>query len=129
MFSMNTFAQSGNLLAANLTDNSLYLGDMSVTDHSADVTDVNTTRFYEIPVSAVHFEMDPTTNIIDIDITNKVQYTKAELLSKDTNQTIQNLELNESNNSVDVSNVESGTYYIILSNDEGKVFSEKIIIL
>jgi|GEM_PF-6009498 len=33
------------------------------------------------------------------------------------------------NQSVDVSTVDAGTYYLILSNEEGKVFSEKIIIL
>lgn len=126
---MKSFAQSNDLLAANLDDNSSYYEDIMNVESSEDVSDLNSTKIYNVPTSAVSIEMNTTTASIDIDFNQNIRYTKAELLSKDTNETLQSLEMDKGNQSVDVSKVSSGTYYLILSNDEGKIFSEKIIIL
>lgn len=128
-FSMNSYAQSNDLLAANLDNDVSYYDDVMNIESTEDASDANTVKYYNVPKSAVSFEMNLNTSAIDIDINNNVTYTKAELLSRDTNETLQSLEMNEGTQSVDVSKVTSGTYYIILSNDEGKVYSEKIIIL
>jgi len=129
LFAVNSFAQADNLLASNLTDGPSYFEDTMDDINTIDVSDVNTVKNYEIPVAAVSFEMNPSTNVIDIDINNDVKYTKAELLSKDSNETVQSLNIDEDNQSVDISQINSGTYYLILSNEEGKVYSEKLIIL
>jgi len=72
--------------------------------------------------------MDPVSNLINIDINNEVIYTKAELLSSETNKTVRTTNLDSDNKSVDLNNIDSGSYYLILSNEKGDVFSEKLII-
>ena len=126
---MKSFAQSNDLLAANLDNEGSYYEDVMNIESEEDLSDYNTTKIYNVPASAVSVGINLNSNSIDIDVNNTVKYTKAELLSKDTNETLQSLDMDKDSQSVDVSKVTSGTYYLILSNDEGKVFSEKIIIL
>lgn len=129
LFSMKSYAQSNDLLAANLDNDISFYGDVMNIETSGDVSNINDTKYYDVPQKAVSFEMNLSTTSIDIDINNDEKYTRAELLSKDSNETLQTQKLNENNQSLDLSQVSSGTYYLILSNDEGKVFSEKIIVL
>jgi len=121
-----SFGQSDALLASNDIESISFDKKSEI---RVEMSNANTPKIYTIPQAAVNFDMNPETNVIDIDINNNVNYTKAELLSKDTNQTVQSLNMSAENQSVDVSTVNAGTYYLILSNEEGKVFSEKIIIL
>lgn len=129
LFSMEGFAQSNDLLASSLDSEGSYYEDVIDTESEEYLSDYNTTKIYNVPASAVSLGMNLSSNSLNIDVNNTVKYTKAELLSKDSNETMQSLDMNENSQSVDVSKVGSGTYYLILSNDEGKVFSEKIIIL
>lgn len=119
-------AQSNTLLASNNLD---IINDNNTALVVLDESDANTPKYYDIPEEAVTFEMNPSNNQINIAVNNDIKYTKAELLSKESNTTVQTLKLKEDNKTVDVSSVDSGTYYLILSNEEGNVFSEKIIIL
>jgi len=119
-------AQSNALLASNSEMVSFETKLVSESTNSA--SKKSTPKYYTVPESKVGFQMDPVSNLINIDINNEVIYTKAELLSSETNKTVRTTNLDSDNKSVDLNNIDSGSYYLILSNEKGDVFSEKLII-
>jgi len=57
------------------------------------------------------------------------KYSKAEILEVQSNKTVKEVDLNDSNRKVDMSNISAGSYYLILTNDSGEIHSEQIVIL
>lgn len=62
-------------------------------------------------------------------IDKEQKYSRAELLNEETNKTVIKKKLTTADDAVDIKLVPPGSYYLILSHDNGDVYSEKIIIL
>ena len=125
-----SIAQSNTLTTSTIADHNQSNNDRkSISNEVVNYSEASTPKSYDIPKSAATFRLSSESGLLNIDVNNNVKYTKAELLSKQDNITVQSLQINESSSSVDISKVNAGTYYMILSNKEGDVFSEKITIL
>ena len=125
-----SIAQSNNLLASNIVDHEVNFNDHYTNSlDGADYSVATTSKNYDIPESATSFRMNTTTGLLNIAVKSNIKYTKIELLNKNSNTTIQTLEINGSKESVDLSEVDPGTYFMILSNKKGDILSEKLIIL
>lgn len=125
-----SIAQSNNFLASNVSDH-----DINYNDHYTNSLDganysvATTSKRYDIPESATNLQMNSTTGLLNIAVKSDIKYTKIELFDKKSNTTIQTLEISGSKESVDLSEVDPGTYYMILSNKKGDILSEKLIII
>ncbi len=95
--------------------------DSEVSNLSVDTKDI----YFDVPAQVSQFNTQ--TKLFSI-ANGTTKYSQAELLDKAGNKTIKTVELAESNRSMDMSDVPSGSYYMILTNDSGEVHSEKIII-
>ena len=125
-----SIAQSNNLLVSNFSSSNINSSDLNPFDlNESDITNISTSQSNDIPESASHFQLNTLTNELNINVNSEVVYTKAELLCKTTNTTVQSLQINGGKESVDLTNTNPGTYYMILSNENGDILSEKLIIL
>ena len=122
-------AQSNTLFASSdinieETSNESYLLD----NEFEDFNNVSESESYDTPTNSSIIKMH-TIGLLDINVNSNVKYTKAEILNKDSNLIVKSLPMNEGMKSINISELKPGSYYMILSNDSGDVFSEKIIIL
>jgi len=122
--------QSENLLASNdIGSEYLSYDSKEVYRTTANASPKNAIKHYEMPKKSVDLKLGSNRNWINISVNNTVKYTKAELLNSTSNETVHTLQLNSSQSSVNIAEVASGTYFLILSNNAGDIFSEKLIIL
>ncbi len=128
MFLFVNIASAQNLTAdISSTVQSDFLTDFSSIDEEIiESSEASTEVYYDIPEQVSHFNW--RTKSFDI-AEGTVKYTQAELLDEDSNETVKTVKLSKSKSKVDMSDVPSGSYYLILSNDAGEVHSEKIVIL
>lgn len=121
-----SIAQSNNLIAANDLDlDGLNLYKLDNVDYSKSYS----SKKYEIPENSSVFQMKSAFNELSINVKSEITYTTAELLSKTDNSTVYDMQINGNKESIDLSQTKPGTYYMILSNEDGDVLSEKITIL
>jgi hypothetical protein len=73
--------------------------------------------------------VNPFTNHLKIVPKDQVEYTKVQIIKKGTGLTIAKQDLKNGNNVLDMSNIESGVYILIMTNAERNIHSEEITIL
>ncbi len=123
-------AQTNTLLASSFVDPSSNLDDhYPLTIEETDYSESTISKSYDIPSSASIFEMDMSSNELKVHSNSDVIYTTAEILNKDSNTTVQKVQIKGGVESIDLSDVATGSYYMILSNEKGDILSEKITIL
>lgn len=123
-------AQTNTLLASSFVDPSSNLDDhYPLTIEETDYSESTISKRYDIPSSASIFEMDMSSNELKVHSNSDVIYTTAEILNKDSNTTVQKVQIKGGVESIDLSDVATGSYYMILSNKKGDILSEKITIL
>ena len=128
MFLLTNVVLAQNLTAdISSTSVSDYINDFtSLDDEVSKLKETSKDVYYDVPVQVAKFKWRTKTFEIAKEVT---KYSKAELLDEFSNKTIKTVKLDEFNSSVDMNDVPSGSYYLILTNDAGEVYSEKILIL
>ena len=121
-----SFAQ--NLTASvNITSDLEYFNDLSMVETlTTDYGKIEEDQYYKIPAQVSKF--DSRTKAFYISSEGS-KYSKAEILEVTTNKTLKEVDLQVSKRKVDMSDIPSGSYYLILTNDSGAVHSEQIVIL
>ena len=128
-FLMNMMSAQDNLIAStsstpNPTD---FFNDFTSFDSDMRLSsEADEEVYFDVPEQVSRFDWKTQSFAI---ADGQVQYSKAEVLDEESNETIKVVKLQESNRTVDMSDVPSGAYYLILTSDDGKVHSEKILIL
>jgi len=129
MFFMMNMVSAQDLLIASTSNTSPtdFLNDYtSVESDSGIASEADTEVFYDVPVQVSHFNW--RTKSLEI-TEGPIHYTNAEVLDEKSNETLKSVKLTKTKPNVDMSDVPSGSYYLILTSDDGKVHSEKILIL
>lgn len=128
MFLLVNVVSAQNLTAdISITSDSDFLTDVTSFDsESEDFYEESEDVYYDVPVQAAEFNWRTKSFHI---ASGAVEYNTAELLDEVTNKTVKTVKLTDSNRKVDMIDVPSGSYYLILTNDSGQVHSEKIVII
>lgn len=128
-FLMNMMSAQDNLIAStsSTTSPTDFFNDFTSFDSDMRVSsEADEEVYFDVPEQVSHFDWKTKSFAIS---DSSVKYSKAEVLDENSNETIKVVKLLESNGNVDMSDVPSGAYYLILTSDDGKVHSEKILIL
>ncbi len=73
--------------------------------------------------------VNPYNNQLMIVPTDDIKYTKIQIIKKGTGISVIKKKIDKGNNMIDMSNIESGKYILIMTNDERNLYSEEITIL
>ncbi len=128
-FLMNMMSAQDNLIAStsSTTSPTDFFNDFTSLDSDMrSSSEADEDVYFDVPEQVSHFDWKTQTFEI---AEGKVKYSKAEVLDENTNETVKTVKLEKSNGTVDMSDVPSGAYYLILTSDNGQVHSEKILIL
>jgi len=71
----------------------------------------------------------PTTNYLKIVAPDNTTYSNAQLVNKKTGASVFNIKLDGINDTVDMTGTRAGLYILTMSNSEGNIFSEEIMIM
>lgn len=84
--------------------------------------------YYDISDVDFFSEIDLTTNTLNITLRDIVVYDKAQLTNMETKTTVAKIELDTSNNKMNLQNIKPGKYMLILSNEAGEIRTEELAI-
>ena len=73
--------------------------------------------------------LNPYNNQLRIVPTDDIKYTKIQIVKKGTGISVVKKRIDEGNNMIDMSTIESGRYILIMTNDERNIYSEEITII
>lgn len=112
---------------ADTEDSQPYDGSINYSAKRVGKTGPHTFEGYEQLLSRGVLVTD-VANHIAVNVEGYEGYTKAELIFKKTNAVLMDVPLTEEKQLVNISQLPSGDYRLVLSNDAGKIMVEKLII-
>ena len=127
LFLFSSAVNAQNLVANTSNGNDLnYVTDFpTVYIGLSDFDEADNGVYYDIPVQTAEYDSQSKTFIISKELSN---YSYVELLEVVSNETVKSFRL-KGVDRVDMSDVSTGTYYLILTKESGEVHSEKIVVL
>ena len=77
----------------------------------------------------LRFTTDGANSQLHIKTNSEIQYTEIQILEVASKDTVLKSTISEEEKYLDINDIPQGEYYFILSNDEGDIHSEKLLIL